>query len=213
MRSLCVAALVLIAAIPSRVAAAEVELIPVRAHDVWRVDFAKLAQTGDAAVSAQPAGGQDEAPQHAVAVAYSPAYETRRKIHKYASFATLPLFATELWLGQSLYNDPTQAGNKKGIHAAVGAGIIGLFGVNTVTGVWNMWESRGEPNGRTLHLIHGLLMLAADAGFVDTWATAPNTHGQAGLTFATDEQTHRRVAITSMGLATASYVIMFFHNR
>ena len=212
MRRLCVPALVLVAALPSLASAAEVALVPSRAHDVWRIDFAKLAQAQDSDTTNQ-AASQDGAPAHAVAVTYSPAYETRRKIHKYASFATLPLFATELWLGQSLYNDPTQAGNKKALHATVGAGIIGLFGVNTVTGVWNMWEARGEPKGRTLHLIHGLLMLAADAGFVDTWATAPHTRGQAGLTFAANEQTHRNVALTSMGLATASYVIMLFHNR
>ena len=37
---------------------------------------------------------------------YSPAYERRTTIHRYASLATLPLFATELALGQSIYNDP-----------------------------------------------------------------------------------------------------------
>jgi hypothetical protein len=213
MRRLCVLVFVLLAALPAFVSAADIELVRSPAHDVWRIDFAALAQAQDSAAAGQTAG-QDAAPaSHAVAVTYSPAYETRRKIHKYASYATLPLFATELWLGQSLYNDPTQAGNKKALHATVGAGIIGLFAVNTVTGVWNMWEARNEPQGRTLHLIHGLLMLAADAGFVETWATAPSTHGQAGLTFGTDEQTHRRIAITSISLATASYVIMLFHNR
>jgi hypothetical protein len=212
MRHMTVTVLVFVAALPSLASAADAELVPSRAHDPWRIDFATIAQAPTPAATGQ--SEQDASPpQHAVAVEYSPAYETRRKIHKYASFATLPLFATEVWLGQSLYNDPTQEGNKKGFHAAVGAGIISLFAVNTVTGVWNMWESRSEPKGRALHLIHGLLMLAADAGFVDTWATAPHTRGQRGLTFTTDEQTHRRIALTSMGLATASYVIMLFHNR
>jgi hypothetical protein len=210
MRRVCVPALILVAALPSIAFATEVELIPSRAHDVWRIDFAQLAQPPDTAAASQSSSQEAAPPQHAVAVAYSSGYETRRKIHKYASFATLPLFATELWLGQSLYNDPTQAGSKKGLHGAVGAGIIGLFGVNTVTGVWNMWEARNDPEGRTLHLIHGLLMLAADVGFVDTWATAPNTRS---VTFATDERTHRRIAVTSISVATASYVIMLFHNR
>src|SRR5215472_12521674 len=86
------------------------------------------------------------------------AYEVRLKIHKYASYATLPLFATELALGQSLYNNP-DTGAKKGIHGAVGAGIIGLFGVNAVTGIWNLWESRHDENGRTWRVAHSVLML------------------------------------------------------
>ena len=46
-----------------------------------------------------------------------------------------------------------------------GAGIIGLFGVNTVTGAWNLFgEGRKDPHGRTLRLVHGLLMMAATSG-------------------------------------------------
>src|SRR6185437_15734597 len=73
-------------------------------------------------------------PLHAAAVEHSDAYLLRAKIHKYASFATLPLFAAEFALGQSLYNTPSNAGSQRAAHAAIGAGIVGLFGVNTVTG-------------------------------------------------------------------------------
>jgi hypothetical protein len=84
------------------------------------------------------------------AVEYSDAYKTRAKIHKYASFATLPLFAAELWLGQSVYNNATfQDQGERTAHIVVGTGIIGLFGVNTVTGAWNLWEARKDRNGRT----------------------------------------------------------------
>src|ERR1019366_1367116 len=76
-------------------------------------------------------------PVHAAAVEHSDAYLTRKKIHKYASFATLPLFATEFALGQSLYNTPANLGSKRVAHGIVGAGIVGLFAVNTVTGAWN----------------------------------------------------------------------------
>src|SRR5581483_8228130 len=41
-----------------------------------------------------------------VAIEYSDAHETRAKIHKYASWATLPVMATEIVLGEKLYNDP-----------------------------------------------------------------------------------------------------------
>ena len=154
-------------------------------------------------------------PQHALSPApqspappapfeYSEAYRTRLKIHKIASFATLPLFATELILGQSLYNDGS-GGAKKDAHVAVGASIGVLFGINTVTGVWNLWESRRDPNGRTRRMVHGVLMLAADAGFVATAALAPDSeHGS----FSDNRGAHRAVAITSIGLATTSYLIM-----
>ena len=78
------------------------------------------------------------------------AFEARSKIHKFASFATLPLFGVQLALGQSLYNGTGNTDAKKGAHAVVGAGIVGLFGVNTVTGVWNMFgaEGRRDKTGR-----------------------------------------------------------------
>ena len=63
---------------------------------------------------------------------------------------------------------------KKGAHAVVGAGIVGLFAVNTVTGAWNLFgEGRQDKEGRTLRLVHGLLMMAADVGFLATTASAP----------------------------------------
>ena len=146
-----------------------------------------------------------------VAIEYSDAYYTRAKVHKYASFATLPLFATELALGQTIYNDPdANASTAKGAHIAVGTAITGLFAINTVTGVWNMWESRNEPSHHKLKLIHGILMLGADAGFVATFGSGPNGRR---TTIDTQKQTHRTLAITSIGLATASYLMMVFGNK
>ena len=131
-----------------------------------------------------------------------------------ASFATLPLFGAELALGQSLYNDSTRD-SRKGLHAAVGAGIIGLFGVNTVTGAWNLFgEGWSDEHGRTLRLVHGLLMMVADAGFVATWASGPNSHSQRqALSFESNKVTHRNIAIASMSIATASYLIMLIGNH
>lgn len=142
---------------------------------------------------------------------YSDAYRLRAKIHKYASFATLPLVATELALGQSLYNGDR---SKKGAHVAVGTTIGVLFGINTVTGVWNMWEARKDPNGRTRRLAHGLLMMAADVGFLATGATAPGGDFEerrgSFSNFSNSRSTHRTVAITSLCLATAGYMVMLF---
>jgi hypothetical protein len=146
------------------------------------------------------------------AIEYSEGYETRAKIHKYASFATLPLFATELALGQSIYNDPNaRTSAARNAHIAVGTAITGLFALNTVTGVWNMWESRGDPNHRKRRLLHGILMLGADAGFVATFASGPG--GRHDDNLDANRQTHRTIALTSIGLATGSYLMMLIGNR
>jgi hypothetical protein len=191
-------------------------------HDPWQVSWLPVDHDTPPALPAsslvvplafqQP--GTDVQPVHAAAVEYSDAYQLRRKIHKYASFATLPLFGVELALGQSLYNDSTRD-SRQGLHAAVGVGIVGLFGVNTVTGAWNLFgEGWNDEHGRTLRMIHGLLMMAADAGFVATVATGPNSHSaRQALTFETNKVTHRNIAIASISVATAGYLIMLFGNH
>jgi hypothetical protein len=158
---------------------------------------------------------QDAAqPLHPVAIQHSEAYQTRAKIHKYASFATLPLFATEIALGSSLYSG-SGSGGAKTAHAVVGVGIVGLFGVNTVTGAWNLFgEGWQDKEGRTVRLVHGLMMMAADVGFLATAATGPNSGGRrAALTFETDRVTHRNIAIASISVASASYLLMLFANH
>ena len=196
-------------------------------HDPWRIDWLALGEAQlphqrtlslsatlvqQPADQAQPPSNQ---PVHAVAIQHSDAYLTRAKIHKYASFATLPLFATEVILGQSLFNESTPAGSKRGIHAAVGAGIFGLFGVNTVTGAWNLFgEGWQEKDGRTLRLVHGLLMMAADVGFVGTWATGPHSGRlRTALNFESQKTTHRNVAIASISVGTAGYLLMLLGNH
>ena len=157
----------------------------------------------DASKSAAPGEVPQVAAPRVAAFEYSEAYRTRAKIHKLASFATLPLFGTEVLLGQSVYT--TVSDSKKGAHVAIGAAIGGLFGVNTVTGVWNMWEARKDPNGRKRRIAHGLLMLAADAGFALTPLVAPDREGR---DFDQQRSTHRAVALTSIGIATAGYLTM-----
>ena len=149
------------------------------------------------------ASGDGQGTARTTAFVYSDGYHTRRKIHFIASFATIPLFATQYVLGKQLY-DGTGSSSTRTAHQAVAASVGVLFGVNTVTGVWNLVEARKDPNGRTKRLAHGLLMLAADAGFVATAALAPGTDGSG------NRSTHRTVAITSVALATTGYLIMLF---
>ena len=174
----------------------------------WRVDFAAapaataavpdtLALRAPALALAQDPPAQRPRP---VAFEYSDAYRTRRKIHVYASIAMLPLFVTQFALGDSLYTESTDG--KRTAHAIVGSSIGVLFGLNTVTGVWNMWEGRKDPAGRTRRLAHGIMMLAADAGFAATALLAPGDDGGG------NRSAHRAVAITSMSVATASYLMM-----
>jgi hypothetical protein len=154
---------------------------------------------------------QSPAPRVA-AFEYSDAYKTRAKIHKYASFATLPLFATEFALGQSLYNNPSDS--KRGAHVAVGTGIIGLYCLQGVTGVWNLVEASKDPNpeGKKRRLTHGILMLASGAGFAITPMVAPGHRDR--LEFGTSSaSTHRAVAFTSIGIGTAGYLVMLLGHK
>jgi hypothetical protein len=172
---------------------------------------AELAVPPARAVGAAARKESQGATKRPVAVEYSDAYRIRRKIHVYASMATLPLFAAELWVGQSLYNHPGQSESKRSVHGALATGIGVLFGANSVTGVWNLWEGRRDPEGRTRRVVHGILMLAADAGFAATGALAPDEEGGEGRgvrILSNRRSTHRAVALTSMGTAVASYVIM-----
>ena len=139
------------------------------------------------------------------AVAYSNAYNTRLTIHRLGSYTMLPLFAGEYYLGDRLLNGTDNPGWVKNAHVGV-AGTLGvLFTVNTVTGVWNLWDSRKDPAGRTRRYIHSGLLLAADAGFV--WAGAisgdAEHSGDAG-------RRHRNVALGSIALSTAGAALMWF---
>jgi hypothetical protein len=141
------------------------------------------------------------------AVEYSRAYETRLAIHHWSSFATLPLFAAEYYVGQKLIHDAAPDSRWRGPHQAVATGVAGLFALNTVTGVWNLWDARKDPNDRVRRYVHAALMIAADAGFVATAATAPDDDGLAGSRSAAAGR-HRGIAVASMGAAAVGYVMM-----
>jgi hypothetical protein len=147
------------------------------------------------------------------AIQYSDLYYTRLKIHQVASYLTLPLFVGQYLSGRYLWNHPGSHGLARDAHGPLAAGVAGLFAVNTVTGVWNLWEGRKDPKGRTRRWVHGLTMLVADAGFVVVGATTPEREDRFGGTPTPFSQQsgarlHRDLAIGSMGLALGSYVMM-----
>jgi len=143
-----------------------------------------------------------------VAIEYSDAHETRAKIHKYASWATLPLLGAEFWLGQKLYDDPNSlTSNLRGVHGAVGAGLIGFFAVQSVTGMWNLLEARSAP-GHTKRLVHGLIMLASEGGLVAAAATAPGHSRTDLINFDANRSLHRNIAVVSIGVGAGGYLFM-----
>jgi hypothetical protein len=182
-----------------------------RVPRVWQVDFAAPRPPSvDLAVPVNLAL-DDQATQtrpRPVAFQYSDAYYTRLKIHKYASFATVPLFVTEYVLGKKLYDFNYTGTSVKTAHGWVAGSIGVLFGVNTVTGVWNLWEARKDPNNRTRRTIHGILMLAADAGFFATAAVTPGHEFEDFQQSLDRRSLHRTLALTSMTTALAGYVMM-----
>ncbi|MGH7523427.1 MAG: hypothetical protein ACREK8_03890 [Gemmatimonadales bacterium] len=142
------------------------------------------------------------------AIEYSNAYAVRLKIHQIGSYIELPLFAAEYFVGNKVLNDeradPSRRSSLKGTHSAIASGLEILFAVNTVTGGWNLIESRHDPAGRARRWIHSITMLVADGGFVATAGSAGSARGGGN-----SADTHRNLAIASMGLATAATLMMW----
>jgi hypothetical protein len=142
------------------------------------------------------------------AIEYGSGYHTRLVIHRYLSFAMIPLFIGSYVTGDQILkkgkeNAPQWARTLHGPFAAA-TGIV--FGVNTNTGTWNLWASRKDPVGRTKRIIHSLLFVAADAGFA-----------YSGIALAHDAKDsqqkrieHRNVALASMGISVTSWALMLF---
>jgi hypothetical protein len=147
------------------------------------------------------------------AVTYSEWYARRLTIHQWASWTMLPLSVGEYVVGQKLYRD--SAGADQGLrdtHKLLASGIEGLFALNTVTGAWNLWDSRHDPAGRTRRWVHGISMLVADVGFLAASATGPGDdcreNGGVCPPNAQRAGTHRTIAIGAFGLSTASWLMM-----
>jgi hypothetical protein len=145
------------------------------------------------------------------AVEYSDAYYTRLTIHRYGSYVAIPLFIAEYSLGQNLMNDGSPPSWMKPAHGLVAGGVGVVFGVNTITGAWNLWDSRGDPSGRTRRVLHSVMMIVSDGGFLATGLTAPGHH-QLVTNFADYQnrvRLHRDLAIGAIGLSTISGAMMW----
>jgi hypothetical protein len=150
--------------------------------------------------AAMSSSGLAPAPRDTV-IEYGKAYYTRLTIHRWGSYAMLPLFAAQAYVGSQLYSG--EGDDNKDVHEALALGVAGLFAVNTTTGLWNLWEMRRDPNERGRRFTHVTLMLLADAGFVATGILADDAEDGSG-----GASTHRAVAIGSMAVSTVGWLLM-----
>ncbi len=138
------------------------------------------------------------------AIEYSDAYAVRLTIHRYASYTMVPLFVAEYFAGRDLLLHSTEASSfARHWHRPLASAIGGLFAVNTVTGVWNLWDSRHDPAGRSRRIVHSLLMLTADAGFTATGIVASDAHDSAGR-----RSLHQTLAVSAMAVSLAGDLLM-----
>lgn len=132
------------------------------------------------------------------------AYYRRLDIHRFASYALLPLFALQYFAGDQLYRKNDGAPDWAKVGHRIGAtGIAALFTVNVLTGVPNLIAIRKEPRDRGRRTLHASLMLLASAGFVATGLLAEEAESSPD-----DRRLHRTVALSSMGAATIGYLTM-----
>lgn len=140
-------------------------------------------------------------------IEYSDGYFTRLTIHKWASYLTVPLFVGQYVVGQKLIDGEGSSGMRS-LHGAPAGGVAGLFAVNTVTGGMNLIEGWKDPAGKNRRVLHSVLMLLADAGFVATGMLANENEHEGGVSSSSNNDSHRNMAIASMGTALVSYAIM-----
>lgn len=117
-------------------------------------------------LASAPRTPQDTVPRRRRAIEVGDWYERRLRIHRYGAYAIFPLFAAQAIAGNEIFKDPQNAPDwAKTTHRVGATGLAAVFTVNTVTGLWNLWDSRAATQGRTRRTAHALLMLASDAGF------------------------------------------------
>src|SRR5512140_684493 len=100
------------------------------------------------------------------AIEVSDWYARRLAVHRALSYATIPIFVGEYIAGERLFKESSAAPTWAKTGHRVGAtALAGIFTVNSVTGLWNLWDSRGVPDHRALRTAHALMMLTADGAF------------------------------------------------
>ena len=137
-------------------------------------------------------------------------YYRRLTIHRWVAYGTLPVFAAQWAAGQRLYDDSRAAPTWAKTTHRVGATLLaGGFTVNTVTGLWNLWDSRSVEQGRALRAVHALSILVADGMFTYAGAKLSDEAEQSSA----KRREHRTIALSAMALTTVSGVAMKLWNK
>ena len=140
-------------------------------------------------------------------IEYSGFYHFRLKLHRILSFTMIPIFVGTYVTGEQVLKHGSEAPDwALNWHRPLATATAVLFSANTVTGLWNLWDSRKDPAGRTKRYVHSLLFLAADAGFAYTGLVLAKEARESG----TKRNAHRTVALVSMGLSVSSWGLMLF---
>jgi hypothetical protein len=205
------------AALPSApLAAADTGLVPdavvvsVAAPDTLPVAGPAVVATRVGITPAPADAGDGARVMHALppAVQLSDAYYTRLRIHRLMSYAMVPLFIGSYLSGDQLLEKgrdaPTWA---RRTHPAFATGSAVVFGVNQVTGWWNLIEGWKEKEGRTSRVLHSVAMTIATAGFVYAGSI-----GEEARDNGDTRNRHRAVALGSMGISAASWLFQLFRN-
>ncbi len=139
---------------------------------------------------------------------YSAGYTLRNSIHKTASWAMLPLFALSYASGDQILSKGSDAPSwARSLHRPSATATAALFTINGVTGGWNLWEGRHDPNGRTKRILHSALFTVASAGFVYAGSTLADQAERS----QSKRLEHRNINIASMSVSTVSWLIMLIH--
>lgn len=161
-------------------------------------------------LTAVPSDTPPPPPARPRAVEVSDWYSRRLTLHRRLSYTVIPLFGFQYAAGSRIWEKglAAPAWARTG-HRYGAATIAGVFTVNTVTGLWNLWDSRSVEQGRGRRYLHATSMLVADAGF--TWAGA--VLSEQAERDPEKRKLHRTVALTSIGLSVTSGVLMKLLNK
>lgn len=171
--------------------------------------FALAAQLAVTVPADSPSTGTQPQQGRPRAVEVSDSYATRLTIHRRVSYALIPMFGFQAVAGKQIWDDGNAAPAWARTGHRIGAtAIAGAFAVNAVTGVWNLWDSRAQPEGRALRYLHAAAMLTASAGF---------TYAGAYLSEKAEDDLdartlHRTIALSSLGLTAVSGIMMKILN-
>ena len=143
-------------------------------------------------------------------VSYSDWYGRRLAVHRTLTWTMIPLFAVSYYTGERLARDGrvNSPYAVRALHPYAATGATVLFGVNTFTGLWNLWDARHDAEGRKRRIAHSVLFMIADAGFA-----YGGSIGKRGREDPKIRDLHRNIALGSMGISYVSAMMMLLGGK